>query len=410
MREGGESEKRIEPFVRPRTLVLGDLHLVRDTPADVVDDLCDVVREAPGARLVFAGDLFDLSADHPGSSRASRDRSHALALAFAAQPRVVAALREHVDRGGEVVLLGGNHDAALGEPEDEGAVARALGVTGDATARVRTSPWFVREGGLHVEHGHLFDPDNATTHPLVSRTKSLGVHFVEEFIAPTGAFRYLNSNDGTPLKLLASAFAWYGARGPYVVYKYFDAAFRAVAASGPFFADVPSAEEGASREAAFREKNAVDDDLVRALLELKATPTMHSVTATFQRLYLDRVGATVALLSGIALAGAGRKREALYAAAAGAFVMSVSWALGHDRYGGSVPQLLANGAERIADHTGARLVVMGHAHRENVSERYANTGSFSFPREREAGRPYLEIEGTLDRPKAVLRRVSKRPS
>ena len=78
---------------------------------------------------------------------------------------------------------------------------------------MRVSPWFFREGGLHVEHGHLYDPDNAPAHPLVG-APSLGVHFVEEFIAKTGAFAYLNANDGTPLELFLCAFPGTGARAP----------------------------------------------------------------------------------------------------------------------------------------------------------------------------------------------------
>lgn len=382
-----------------RTIVLGDLHLVRETPIAVIDDLVRVVEAHRGARVVFAGDLFDLSADHPG-----KERTAALRDAVASQPRVQALLREHLERDGQVWLLGGNHDAALGDPANETALASALDVRAEAAARLKTSPWFLREGGLHLEHGHLYDPDNATTHPLYDNVRSLGVHFVEEFIAPTGAFRYLNNNDGTPLKLLASAFSWYGVRGPYVVYKYFDAAFRAVAKSGPFFRDLGIEDVAGQREVEFMRAHDVSDELVRGMKNQKVDPTMQSTMDTLKRLYLDRVSATCALLAGAALMTAGQRRAGLWSLGAGALVMSVSWALGHDRYGGSVPELLAQGAQRVAEHTGARLVVLGHAHREVVSERYANTGSFSFPRGG-AGRPYLEIEGSMDWPRATLRRA-----
>src|SRR6202000_308333 len=92
------------------------------------------------------------------------------------------------------------------------ALRSALGLDESAAARVRVSPWFFREGGLHIEHGHLFDPDNAPAHPLVVGEPSLGVHFVEQFIAPAGAHRYLNANDKTPLDLFLSSFVWYGPR------------------------------------------------------------------------------------------------------------------------------------------------------------------------------------------------------
>ncbi len=378
-------------------MVLGDLHLVRETPREVITDFTTLLSDHAGARVVVAGDLFDLSADHPG-----RERDPALRDALASLPEVRRALAEHVDRGGELWLIGGNHDAAVGAPEQTRTLVDALGVRDQAATRVRATPWFFREGGLHLEHGHLFDPDNATSHPLVSGVRSLGVHFVEQFVAPTGAFRYLNANDGTPLELLTSAFRWYGVRGPYVVFKYFDAAFRAVLASGPFFEGCHEVSIGAAREQAYSEAHGLDHELVRKLLGLTAPPTMQSLSATLSRLYLDRVAATCTILAGGALLAAGRVRPAGFAIGAGALAMGISWALGHDRYGGSVPERLAHGATRISQATGAKLVVMGHAHREAEGPGYANTGSFSFPRQA-PGRPYLTIEGTTEHPRAVRR-------
>lgn len=380
-----------------RTLVLGDLHLVGETPNEVVDDLAAVLRDHRGARIVFAGDLFDLSADHPKASKRS-----ALTGAFERRQDVTRLLREHVDRDGELWLLGGNHDAALGEGDHRDDVAAALGLVGDAKARVRTSPWFIRDGGLHVEHGHLFDPDNATSHPLVSDVRSLGVHFVEEFIAPTGAFRYLNANDGTPLKLFVSAFSWYGKRGPFVVFKYFDTAFRAVAKSGPFWSGGAEELTGVAREPDFLRDSGLAPDLLAELLAVRAKPTMTSLASTLSRLYLDRVAATCTILAGLTLLGAGKRREGAFVTGAGALAMGLSWAINYDRYGGSVPELLARGAGDVARVTGAKLVVMGHAHREADADGYANTGSFAFPRGA-PGRPFLEIEGPPDAPRAVRR-------
>ena len=55
-----------------------------------------------------------------------------------------------------------------------------------------------------------------------------------------------------------------------------------------------------------------------------------------------------------------------------------------------------------AAYSGAKLVVFGHTHREAEDDRYANTGSFAFPRGA-PGRPYLEIEGDAESPRAVRR-------
>jgi hypothetical protein len=75
---------------------------------------------------------------------------------------------------------------------------------------------------------------------------------------------------------------------------------------------------------------------------------------------------------------------------------------GHDRYRGSVADRLAEGARRLAATTGARLVVFGHTHREASEGGYANTASFAFPRGA-PGRPFLEIEGGAESPRAVRR-------
>jgi predicted phosphodiesterase len=82
--------------------------------------------------------------------------------------------------------------------------------------------------------------------------------------------------------------------------------------------------------------------------------------------------------------------------------MAASWASGHDRYKGSVTERLERGARAVAEASGAKLVVFGHTHREAIAGAYANTGSFAFPG-RAPGRPFLEIEGSLESPSVVRR-------
>lgn len=380
-----------------RTVVLGDLHLVRETPAAVIDGFVRVVDQSAGARLTLVGDVFDLSADHPGAPRA-----RAIAEAVNAQPRVRRALGEHLDRGGELWITSGNHDAALGEPDLRRTLEDALGLSADAASRLRTSPWFMRDGGVHFEHGHLFDPDNARVHPLVSGARSLGVHFVEEFVAPTGAFRFLNANDRPPLELLVSAFRWYGLRGPYVVFKYFDAAFRAALASGPRFRGEGEGPAGKTLEPGFAGEHGLSAELISQLVGLGAKPTMTSLRSTLARLYLDRVAATLTLAAGIGALALGRRRTAWWLLGLGSAAMGVSWALGHDRYGGTAREQLASGAAAIRKITGARLVVLGHAHLDVATDGYANSGSFAFPGAA-PGRPYLEIGGPVECPRAERR-------
>ncbi|WP_437534284.1 hypothetical protein WME79_09155 [Sorangium sp. So ce726] len=380
-----------------RTVVLADLHLVRQTPRDVTADLARFVEAHRGARIVVAGDLFDLSSESPWMPR-----PRALREALLAHPTARAALAEHLDRGGELWLAGGNHDAEVGAPDFPVALAEALEVIGEARSRIRTTPWFFREGAIHLEHGHLYDPDNAPAHPLVVGERSLGVHFVEEFIAPTGAHRYLQANDQTPLSLFLSAFTWYGPRAPYVIYRYFHAAIGAMLKSGPLYRAGGESTVGAAAMERFAHELGVSRAMADDLVGLGATPTLESAARTFTRLYFDRVIATLSMGAGIAALGLGARGTGAAALGLGALLMGASWASGHNRYAGTVAERLAEGASRVARTTGAKLVVFGHTHREALGDGYANTGSFSFPRAA-PGRPYVEIEGSSEAPRAVTR-------
>jgi UDP-2,3-diacylglucosamine pyrophosphatase LpxH len=380
-------------------VALGDVHLTRSTPRAVSDDLARLVETHPGARIVIAGDLFDLSADLP-----KQPLQRAIDEVFTTHAQVKSALGQHITLGGELWLVSGNHDAALGFDDFRAALEKTLDLPLEARARLRTTPWFFRDGHLHIEHGHRFDPDNAPTHPLVLGEASLGVHFVEQFIAPTGAYRYLNMNDETPLKLFLSAFSFYGPRAPYVIYRYFYAAIHAIIRSGPAFRRRSKKEEplGAEELARFAEALGVSPDLARELLDLGARPTLESVSRTFSRLYFDRVLSTIAMGAGLSAVALGQKRAGKTVFSLGALAMASSWARGHNRYQGSTAEQLAEGAQKIVDATKAKLVIFGHTHREALGETYANTASFAFPRGA-PGRPFLEIDTHSENPKAHRR-------
>jgi UDP-2,3-diacylglucosamine pyrophosphatase LpxH len=380
----------------PRTVVLADLHLIRETPRPIARDLAAFVAAHAGDRIVCAGDLFDLPADGP-----RRPAREAVTAVLGAHPDVRAALGRHLDAGGQLVLLGGNHDADVGAATFPADLVAAIGAAPRATARVSTSPWFLREGAVHLEHGHLYDPDNAPAHPLVQGAPSLGVHFVEEFIHPAGAHRYLQVNDQTPLKLFLSSFTWFGARAPYVIYRYFYAAFGALFKSGPFYRARGERDRGAALCEVFAADIGVEPDLVERVLAHGAEPTLQSLAQTFSRLYFDRVIATLSIAGGLGAVATGKPAGSAVAAL-GAVLMATSWSRGHNRYAGTVADRLAESAARLAEGTGAKLVIFGHTHREGEGERYANTGSFAFPRGA-PGRPYVEIGGTPEAPRAIRR-------
>ena len=382
---------------RARTFVVGDVHLTRHSPPDVADALGRLLERHPGERLVFAGDCLDLATDAPNTAcrEAVRD-------VFGVHDTLRRKLAEFLDAGGEVALLGGNHDAALGAPEAVQHVAAAVGVVGAAQKRIVTRPWFLREGGVHLEHGHVYDPDNAPAHPLVDGVAGLGVHFSAKFIHPTQAYRFMHANDAMPLELLITAFRWYGPRAPEVIARYFETAFTALAQAGPFYRGAADRTLGMERHARYAEDAGVPASVVEAVFAIGGPSTFESWPRTFARLYLDRVAATLAIAAGLgALAVSGTRQNAKGWATLGlgGALMAGSWLAGGDRYGGTVVARLAAAAERIADESDAKLVVFGHAHREALGERYANTGSFTWPVDA-PGRPYLEIVPG-DRPRAV---------
>lgn len=368
---------------------------MRDGLGPVSGDVAALVRSNPGARIVFAGDLFDLPASHPRLTGA-----RAVSEVLSVHAELCRALALHADRGGELWLLGGNHDAEVGVGELRAGFLDALGPSPEGRARVRFSPWFFREGAVHFEHGHHYDPDNAPGHPLVFGSASLGVHFVEQFIAPTGAHHYLQTNDDTPLRLFLASFSRYGKRAPYVIYRYFHAAIGAMLKSGSLYRAGDEAILGRERGVRFAEELGLPPAMIDDLFALGATPTLASFSRTFTRVYFDRVLASVTMLSGLGAAGLGARKPGAAIFGLGAAMMGASWAHGHNRYGGTVPERLAESAKEVAAATGAELVVFGHTHREALTEGYANTGSFAFPG-KAPGRPYLTIEGPAERPRAV---------
>jgi predicted phosphodiesterase len=370
-----------------RTLVLGDVHLTRQTPVAVVNDLARFFTANRGERILLTGDVLDLSADAP---HVDATKAHEKLLAH---PVLTAAMAEHLDHDGEIFWAAGNHDSAVGAPGFAKRLGSALGLSASAQSRLHASPWFFRLGDVHLEHGHRFDPDNAPAHPLVPDGASLGVHFVEEFIVSTGAHAYLNSNDGTPLELFLSSFVWYGVRAPHVIARFFMTAASALRKSGDAFDAVGQIDAGSKKQADFASEHDVELAVVEALRGLGAEPTLASTRNTFSRLYLDRVAATLAIAGGGTAFALGARVAGSIAVLGGGALMAASWARGHDRYGGAVTERLAHGAEEISALTGKPLVVFGHTHEQKVSGggAYANPGSFAFVRGA-PGRPYLEIE------------------
>ena len=142
--------------------IIGDLHLTRFSPTKLGDDLERMLTEHRGEAVVVAGDFF-VSSDAPREQR--REAIHEI---LGAHPVVRRALAEHLDRDGSILFCGGNHDCDVGDGLTEQCLREELPLSSNGRERLATRPWFIRYGGLHIEHGHFYDPDNAPAHPLVN--------------------------------------------------------------------------------------------------------------------------------------------------------------------------------------------------------------------------------------------------
>src|SRR5262249_54131180 len=143
---------------------------------------------------------------------------------------LVSAIKRHLTSGHALTLIAGNHDAGV---VTRGTRERLLELCGaQAESRLRIEPWFIRRGGVHVEHGHVYDPDNAPAHPLAAwspETEPLGISLTRRFLSPHNAFTFAHAHHTTPLEGLKHAFKTFGTRAPLMVVHYFATASRLTA-------------------------------------------------------------------------------------------------------------------------------------------------------------------------------------
>jgi UDP-2,3-diacylglucosamine pyrophosphatase LpxH len=367
-------------------LVLSDVHLSPEGRGEVARDLAAVVRKFPGHELVLAGDVFDFSTEPR-----ERDVAASVAQMLRAHHELAPALRDHLRGGSGVTLIAGNHDAAAATPGARDALLGSLELL--ASAPLEVCPWFVRRGGIHLEHGHLYDPDNAPAHPLVPcspATEPLGIALTRRFLAPSGALMFAHAHETTPAVGLLKAFRYFGARAPLVVARYFATAITLCAEAGRQRGLAEELEQGASALAAFARDCGLGVEILSDMVDAGPQPTHLDFKATFMRLYFDRVIATLGLVSGASLALTGRGVLGAGLAAASGAYLATSVKRSGSRYSGLTEQRLREAAGVVAAATGADLVVFGHTHQEEDAPGYMNCGSFAYPKRR--GRPYVLVD------------------
>ncbi len=376
-------------------MILSDTHLSRGHGQATASALVGLLTEHPDAEFVLAGDIFDLSLDPP--------RTHAgagLAGVLESHTELVAALRAHVQRGAPVTLVPGNHDAALTSDEAVDALRHVLACPDDRQLTV--AEWFVRRGRIHVEHGHLYDPDNAPNHPLGGhdpRTEPLGTALMRRFVAPNDAFSFAHAHETTPVSGLSAAFNLWGARAPLVIARYFATAFGLCAgAARPRFAYGAEERRGASKLPEHALLTGLSPDTLEELLRAAPKPTHRGFSDTVLRLYFDRIFAALGAATGLGLlttAGLGMTTGPTGPAAGALLTALGSGYLAHNvltqqsRYSGIIVDRIGDSARMVREVTGADLVVFGHTHVDVDEPGYVNLGSFGFNKKR----PHLLLDG-----------------
>ncbi|MDF3064664.1 MAG: hypothetical protein K0R38_265 [Polyangiaceae bacterium] len=373
-----------EPLV-----VASDVHLTRGGSERSAGRLAKLIEQHAGHEIVLAGDIFNLSLDAP-----SRDPAESIASIVAEYPTLTTSLRRHLDAGHAVTLISGNHDAGVMTRGTRDRLLQAIGAA--AEARLVIEPWFIRRGDVHVEHGHVYDPDNAPAHPLAAwspETEPLGIALTRRFLSPHDAFHFAHAHHTTPLQGLTDAVKTFRGRAPMMIFHYFATSSRLAAEAA-----VPErmGAEKARGEAAlddFATHSGVPSEVVRALYRALPRPTHEDFKRTFFRLYFDRVVATLGVAGGatrMLLGGLGGGVVGGAVALSGALYLHQSVRKGVDRYSSLPVKRLFEGAELVREITGAKLVIFGHTHCEDEAEGYKNSASFSYTYRQ--GSPYLFVD------------------
>ncbi len=366
-------------------LVVSDLHLGPASPAGTGEALATLLRQYPSHELVLLGDIFDLSVEPAGHNPAE-----AAVRTLRAEAALVIALRERLAQGAPVTVIPGNHDAGLGLA----GAARILraGIETGVDAPIEIAQWFVRRHDCHLEHGHLWDPDNAPTHPAVppsSETEPLGIAMMRRVLAPHRGLVFAHAHETTPLQGLTRAFREIGWHAPKLVASYYAAAIQLWWQARPErFAH--ELLKGEAELVELSRQRSVDEAQMRGWLAGRPAPRHGQASATFARLYLDRSLATVGLSLALPLGLALAPWAGLLTGTTAFGYLALSLLQGKDRYSGQFLEGMRQSALSLHGESDCRAVVFGHTHVEEAHPGYINTGSFGFAGRR--GRPYLLLE------------------
>ncbi len=367
-------------------VVLSDAHLAPGDGVAVSHDLARLVANHRGAEILLNGDTFTLSGE---SSEPAAFQALGQLLDDHADLR--SALRGHLAAGSPVTLIAGNHDMALMAPASRELILERLEL--GAAVPLSVEPWFVRRGCFHIEHGHLYDRDNAPTHPLARwspRSEPLGIALTRRFVVPNRAWGFAHAHETTFARGLWRALSWYGLRGPAIVARYYATATAVWLEAGRQSQFAGERVAGDQAVGGLAQRVGVPVECIRELVRAAPPPTHHRRRDTFMRLYLDRSMALFVTASAAASLVGPARPLGLIVGALGASYLTVSVVRSGSRYRGRLAPNLRAAAQRVAAVSGAECVVFGHSHREDDGPHYVNTGAFSCPTPK--GRPYFVVD------------------
>ena len=370
-------------------VVVGDVHLTHGGRRETGQALARLVEQSSGAEVVLNGDVFNLSLDPK-----ERDPIESILTMLGPHEELRTRLRQKLSDGHPVTLVPGNHDADVVRDGTRDALLAWLELGPHAPFEV--VPWLVRRGGVHVEHGHVYDPDNAPTHPLVppaASTEPLGVALTRRFLAPNQAFDFAHATEITPVDALQRAYKAFGAKMPLVLGRYFTESGGFVR-SARWRPELLAEQRAGNLKMSEAAKAAgLDEAVLRALDDDRPRPTHESFERAFFRLYFDRVVATVSVGAGTVFGLMARSGSLIGIGALGALYLYQSSRRGTNRYEGLPVKRLRAAAERVRELSHAELVIFGHTHVPESFPGYLNPGSFTY-RGGAAGRPYAFVDET----------------
>jgi hypothetical protein len=350
------------------TVFVSDVHFSLEPKPELETALLSLLDRYPTARFVFAGDLFEFS------SVDTEQPKLALARLVEVSRRLVSGLHQHVARGGSVDWLAGNHDAPVAVLQAE--VNEHLGVP------VRVLPWFGRYQGVHVEHGHCYDRDNAPLFPLrawSAREEPVGIALMRRFVTRYDLPDFAHAHQTTPLAGLKRGVTLLGSRVPGLMVAYLTTAIGMCAeAWGRSPLNQSASDTDLQRLESSGVPRAELAEYVAVLLEERATPTHAALKSIFMRLYLDQLATASAVGLGVLGLAAGAGPIGWGGVGLGASYLVASRRLRpHPPYPGP-EHALRRAARQLTARLGARAVVFGHSHVPEQTDHYVNLGSFGY--------------------------------